>query len=231
MPQSAQRVLAFLALHDRPVHRGQVAGTLWPDTHERRAAASLRSALWRIRRLGHGTLVSSAKHLSLGPGVDVDVRAMVEAAHRLLGAGTANVPSGLSARSDDLDVFLLAASEWDELLPDWYDDWVLMERERLRQVRLHALEALGARLIEAGRAGRAVEIGLMAAAEEPLRESAHRLLIRAHLAEGNVSEAIRQYRSYRRLLWDELGVAPSAKLEELVPLFAEPVRAGDGARA
>src|SRR3954469_19580031 len=53
LPPSAQRVLAFVALHERPVGRAYVAGSLWLDAPEERAHASLRSALWRIHRRGH----------------------------------------------------------------------------------------------------------------------------------------------------------------------------------
>ena len=72
-----------------------------------------------------------------------------------------------------------------ELLPHWYDDWVVIERERFRQLRLHALDALCESLAAAGRYAAAVEAGRASVAAEPLRESAHRLLIQAHLAEGN----------------------------------------------
>jgi DNA-binding SARP family transcriptional activator len=102
------------------------------------------------------------------------------------------------------------------LLPDWYDDWVLMERERHRQLSLHALEALAEKLIAVAQHGRAIGVALAAVANEPLRESAHRILIRAHLAEGNVGEAVRQYRLYRRLLRRQLGLDPSPQMEALV---------------
>jgi DNA-binding SARP family transcriptional activator len=102
-----------------------------------------------------------------------------------------------------------------ELLPDWYDDWVLLERERYRQLSLHALEALADRLTGLARFGEAADAALAAIAGEPLRESGHRALIRVHLAEGNPSEALREYDRFRQML-DGLGLAPSPRLEELV---------------
>jgi DNA-binding SARP family transcriptional activator len=57
---------------------------------------------------------------------------------------------------------------------------------------------------------------LAAVACEPLRESTHRAVVRAHLAEGNPAEALRQYRSYRQLLNDELGLPPSRQFQELI---------------
>jgi DNA-binding SARP family transcriptional activator len=93
---------------------------------------------------------------------------------------------------------------------------VLIERERLRQLSLHALEALAARLLGAARIGEALETALAAVAMEPLRESAHRLLIEVHLAERNASEAIRQFRFCSHLFQTQLGIAPSPQLAALV---------------
>ena len=89
-----------------------------------------------------------------------------------------------------------------DLLPDWYDDWLMIERERLRQLRVHALEHLAERAVREGRFGHAIDCSLAAIAADPLRESAHRILIRAYLAEGNSSAGLRQYREYCRLAHD-----------------------------
>jgi DNA-binding SARP family transcriptional activator len=104
-----------------------------------------------------------------------------------------------------------------DILPDWYEeDWVVLHRERYHQLRLHALEAMCDRFTAARRYGEAVEAGLAAVRAEPLRESAHRTLVRAHLAEGNRFEANRQYHNCRRLLHAELGLEPSPGLRELI---------------
>jgi DNA-binding SARP family transcriptional activator len=104
-----------------------------------------------------------------------------------------------------------------EILPGWYDDCVITERERIRQRLLHALEALGRRFLERNRPADAAEAALNAIRIEPLRESAQRLLIDAHLAEGNVSEALRIYRAYAALLRAELGIAPGPALAAGLP--------------
>jgi DNA-binding SARP family transcriptional activator len=103
-----------------------------------------------------------------------------------------------------------------DVLVGWYEDWIDPERERFRQLRLHVLDQLGELLLRAHRYAEAVEVGLVALASDELRESAHRLLVRAHLCEGNLAEALRQYRSYSRLLAAEHGVRPSAAMEELM---------------
>jgi DNA-binding SARP family transcriptional activator len=177
----AQRVIALLALHGRPLLREHIAGILWPENSTGHAAASLRSALWRIQRLGGGDLVwTSRSHLGLAPHAGVDVVEVVGQAHRLLGSS-----DGL--RPEDLDYRPLTR----DLLPDWYEEWVAAERERFRQLRLHALEALCRRLTGLGMFGTAIQAGLAAVAGEPLRETGQRALIEAYLAEGNIAEAMR----------------------------------------
>jgi DNA-binding SARP family transcriptional activator len=204
LPMSAQRLVAFVALHNRPLLRPYVAGSLWLDTPDERAAANLRSALWRINRLSRPLLEAAGQQLRLRSDVRVDFRD----AERL---ALDEVHERCEGRSVDS-----VAPFTGDLLPDWYDDWVLIERERFRQLRLRALEALCERLVRAGRLGEALDAGLLSVAGEPLRESAHRALVRVHLADGNACEAIRQYRLCRRLLHDQLGIEPSERMCELV---------------
>ena len=205
LPFGAQRLLAFLALHDHPRPRAHVAGTLWPDVADRRAAANLRSTLWRIHRAGLALIVSTWNQLRLEPHVRVDLHEATALARRLQDPTGARID--LSEAADPLG---------GDLLPGWYDDWVVIERERFRQIRLHALERLSRLFAEGGRIVEAIEAGLMATAGEPLRESAHRVLIEVHLMEGNTSEAIRQFELFRRLLLRELNVDPSPEMMRLV---------------
>jgi DNA-binding SARP family transcriptional activator len=204
LPMSAQRVVAFVALHRRPLQRAYVAGSLWLDTPDERAQANLRSALWRLQRSDRRLIEANGSQLRLGAGAEVDLREAEALARRVLADG--------AAESLDLELSALDG----DLLPDWYDEWVLLERERFRQLRLRALDALCERLTRAGRLREALEAGHAAVAADPLRESAHRALVRVHLAEGNAAEAIRQYRLFRRLLRERLGIAPSTNMEELI---------------
>lgn len=111
-----------------------------------------------------------------------------------------------------------------DLLPDWYDDWVLLEAEDWRQLRLHALEALAGRLIALGCWGEAANAAGAAVRAEPLRESARAALIQAHLAVSNQSEAVREFTRYRTLLDAELGLAPTPRLHELLERLHSPPR-------
>jgi len=205
LPLVAQRLVAFLALQERPVRREYVAGRLWTDASETRAHGALRTTLWRIARIHGGLVWANGPHLALASHVSVDMHAAIAVARAVV--------DGTGPRDDHAR---RALSVEGDLLPDWYDEWVVFERERLRQLRLHALEILCEELTRGGRFAAAADTGLAAVAGDPLRESAHRVLIAAYLAEGNASDALRQFDIYRRHLADELGLAPSRRMRVLV---------------
>jgi DNA-binding SARP family transcriptional activator len=208
LPGSSERLLAFLSLRDRAVARTVVAGTLWPAVPEHRAHASLRSALARLDRVARRAVLVSPVNLSLADGVAVDVRDSQALAHRILDrdapASEADLgPAALRALSSDL-------------LPDRFDDWVVIEAEDWRQLRLRALEALVERLIADGRTRTAAEAARAAVAAEPLRESARAALIRVQLAERNRAAAVEEFVGYRALLHSELGLEPTPRLGRLI---------------
>jgi len=209
LPKPTERLVAFLALQRRPITRHRAAGVLWPDVPEERSLGSLRSALWRLRQTSTDVVDLREAKLSLGPATELDIEVLGNIWRDLLD------PAGVDAVGVDASLFGA------ELLPGWYDDWVVFERERLRQMSLHALEALSGRHTRAGRHADAVEAAWRAIALEPLRESAHGALIDAHLAESNICEAVRRFRDYARLLQREVGVAPSAALTARVTVAVE----------
>jgi DNA-binding SARP family transcriptional activator len=104
-----------------------------------------------------------------------------------------------------------------ELLPGWYEDWVVLEAESWRQLRLHALEASAGVLAGARRFGEAVCAAQAAVCADPLRESPHAALIRVHLSEGNQSEAVREFERYRERLGAALNLEPTPGLRALLP--------------
>ncbi|MEA2372323.1 MAG: hypothetical protein QOH12_2717 [Solirubrobacteraceae bacterium] len=217
LPLSAQRLIAFLALQQAPPLRLYVAGVLWPDTSEKRSYANLRAALCRARRPAPAIIEVRGATLRLAPGVTVDADVAARLATDLLEhTGTQPPVHGIRLLSADL-------------LPDWYDEWLDDERERVRHLRLHGLEALAELHIAGGEFGLAAEAGLTALHGDRLRDTAHRMVIRTFIAQGNPAQAIRQYRSYERLLRRELGLAPSTQMQELVgsvPEFAHALSAG-----
>jgi DNA-binding SARP family transcriptional activator len=201
---NAQRLFALLALRGACV-RSYLAGLLWPDCSDPHAHDNLRATLSRLHQRNLTRVLQSANGvLSLHADVQVDVRTLVSTASSVL--------DGTGRQVDRAATQVLGGND---LLLGWYDDWVLLDRERVRQLRLHALEALSTQLLAAGNAPAAVEAALAAVAVEPLRESAHRAVIRGHLAEGNRAEALRQFDRLRQLLRTELGVEPAPLAAEL----------------
>jgi DNA-binding SARP family transcriptional activator len=223
VPPGSRRLLAYLALHRGGVDRRAAAGVLWPSVADDRAAGNLRSALWRLQRGGCPLLVVEQSVLRLHDEVHVDLHAMEGWAGRVLDGGA--TPADLSVDPGTIaDV---------ELLPGWYDDWVLAAGARLRLRLLHALDALSRLLRQAGRPMAAVEAVHVAVLAEPLWESGQRALIEAHQAAGNWVAARRQYDTFRGLLRREIGVEPSAELTAVAtaprprpPVPREPGRAG-----
>ena len=209
VPVGCQRLMALLGLRGR-LSRTVAAGLLWPEVSDDRARACLRTALWRLRRIDVPLVDVRADALAPAESVDTDVRFLVGRSRTLI-----------ERPVDGPDLRALVEMSG-ELLPGWYEDWVVVERERLRLVRLGALETIGVELTRLGLHDRAVEVGLEAVRQDPLRESAYRVLIAAHLGQANVAEAVRCYRAFRTLLHDNLGIEPSPAVLEMIMRRSSP---------
>ncbi len=206
IPEGSKRLLVFAALHRGRIERRYAAGALWPAGDDIRAAGNLRSALWRLNGAGIQVLSADKHALALRDDVLVDVHIVSSWADRLIRG---------SATEEDLSIMPWGIDALD-LLPGWYEDWALVERERARQRLLHALEALSRVLVRSRRCAEAVEAAMIAVSADPLRESAQRALIEAHLAEGNLAEGRRSFEAYRAVLAHELGTEPGPELAAIV---------------
>ena len=146
-----ERLLAYLALRGVSP-RDAVAFRLWADHGEEHALACQRSTLWRLPKPDGAALVRTDNaRVRLADDVQVDV-----AHQRGQAAAWAEgepLPPGLTTRGFTADV-----------LPGWYDDWLILDRERHRQMRLHLLERMSTWLTGAGRYGEAIAAGLEAVA-------------------------------------------------------------------
>jgi two-component SAPR family response regulator len=138
LPPACQRLVAVLALKHRPVHRLWVCAILWPQRPTHRAAASLRSAMWRLRPVGaEPVLVVDAQYLALSPDVAVDWYEATDRMGRLLdGDETAAADPQWVA---DLLPLLRAG----DLLPGWTEKWAVRERVQYRTMRTAVLDIVG----------------------------------------------------------------------------------------
>jgi DNA-binding SARP family transcriptional activator len=204
VPANARRLLAYLAVTGPVQSRDTVAGRLWPRPGQMQARAFLRTALWRIRQLPAVVVQTDRATISLDQTVRTDLAESTALARDLC----EQAPDRLAGAAAELFA--------DDILPGWDEEWLELDRERHRQLRVHALEALSRQLTASGRYAAAIDVAYRAIGADALRESAYAVLIHAHLAEGNRAEASRQLGVYRRLLADELGLTPSRRLESLM---------------
>ncbi|MEP6650268.1 MAG: BTAD domain-containing putative transcriptional regulator [Lapillicoccus sp.] len=201
LPHSAARVVAYLAIQAHPLPRTAIAAAIWPDVDEGRSRANLRSTVSRIGVLAPLVLATTTT-LAMAQSVTVDVddlQAYVASTRQAdrVGAGP---PSGFDR----------------ELLPGWTEEWVDLERERVRQLELHLLDDIVTSSVHNGRHGDGVDAALRAIRLDPLRESSHAGLLRALLAGGNRAAAISHFRRVAATMRRELGLAPSGDLTALI---------------
>jgi DNA-binding SARP family transcriptional activator/tetratricopeptide (TPR) repeat protein len=188
-------VFAYLALAGRPVSRAELANTFWPDVLDQSARASLRSALWALRRQIGDRLVVDGEHVGLD-GVWVDVREFER----------------LAPGDPDAAVELCRG----ELLEEVEDEWAIAARERHRARVIELFESQAQAAEAAGELHHAIELTRLQVDRDPFDEQAHRRLITRLDAVGDRAAAIRAYRAFAERLRRELGVAPSATTRELV---------------
>jgi DNA-binding SARP family transcriptional activator len=190
------RLLAYLALQRADVGRPVLAAVLWPTAPHERALGNLRSALWRLPAGTRDAVTETGASLRLARHVHCDLERVL-------------------CEPPDLTDLLAWAWRY-ELLAGWYDDWVLDAREALQVQRAALLEDLAVASSSAGRSGDALMFATLSLAAQPLRESAQRALLRAHLDLGHDREAFALYREFGRMLLRDLGVAPSAETATLM---------------
>ncbi|MGZ4457563.1 MAG: AfsR/SARP family transcriptional regulator [Nocardioidaceae bacterium] len=199
-----QRLVALLALTGRRP-RAQVAGVLWPEAAETHAMASLRAAVWRTNHALDGLLAVNRSTIALDLDVACDVVDLVSCAERTV----------VDPHAVPFDTAVTRLRRGD-LLPGWYEDWVLFERERLKHLRMRAFESLAVAGLRSGCPHESVVAAREMTALEPLHETGQFLLLQALLAAGQSVEALRQYHSYARRVGQDLGTVPSPSVTDLV---------------
>jgi DNA-binding SARP family transcriptional activator len=205
----SQRLLVLLTLRNRTVSRSALAASLWPDVPGPRAAVTLRSALSRLDAVTRGAVFAESASLCLREDVRVDLHDAQRFAHALLDTDRAVDLTGVLASS-------MIATLSSDLLPDWFDEWIVEAGEDWRHLRAAALEALAIRLLDAGMHGEAAGAARAAIRADPLRETPHGILMRVHLADGDQSNAIAAFEGYRTTLRLALDLEPTAMLSGLL---------------
>ncbi len=209
----AQSLFAYLCFHPGVQHRREkLAGMLWPDSDESNARSNLRHALWRLGE-GVGKEVFVADKLSISIDSDVDVWVDVAAFEA-------------DSEDDTLESVLSAVQLYQgELLPGFYEDWVELERERLRAVYDRKIERLISLQLDAGRWAASIQWSERWIAQGHVPETAFRSLMIAYRALGDSAKIASTYDRCRTILRQELDVEPSA---ETTKLFVDLTHPGSG---
>lgn len=208
--RAGQSLLAYLLLTaGTPQRRERLAGLLWPDTSDENARHNLRTELWRIRKaLGsrddadHDYLLSEDLTIAFNPE-----------AQYWLDVNQLQRPTAPDGSLDDLLSQLTLYQG--ELLPGFYDDWIVLERERLQAVFERGMKRLLERLCEEQRWATVLEWSERWIALGQTPEPAYRALMAAYAALGDRAKAVATFERCRVVLDQDLGVEPSPETQSL----------------
>ncbi|MGN7254839.1 AfsR/SARP family transcriptional regulator [Arthrobacter sp. SAFR-023] len=204
VPTRQQRLITALAVKG-PRPRNYLAGLLWPEHSDGRAMESLRVSVHLVNRQMPGLLSANGAVLSLSEVVEVDLHRI---RWRILQLGEAGLNGNASACLHDL--------RQADLLPGWYEDWIVVEQARLRQDRLHAMVFIARESLARSEYEVALEASEAALELEPLYERAVGLQIQAEQLQGNTVSALRAFERYQALLKSDTGLAPSEAVRRLL---------------
>ncbi len=222
--RKAATLLGWLALHLQRTHSREVlAEMLWPEEEPEVVRDRFRQALAAVRRAlepsdlpNGGVVLADRADVRLNPeAVQTDVGRFEAALHAVTRA-----PSSSASR---LSALLEAISAYQgELMPGYYEDWILTERERLADRYRYALREAAGALAENGEIDRALDLARRAVESDPLQEETQTLLMRLYLQAGRRADALHQYRHLEQLLQAEIGQAPSPATRRLLEQILAP---------
>ncbi len=223
-------LFAYLVLNrDRQIGRDLLAGVFWPDMPDNQARRRLSQALWQIQTLfseaglAGSYLLPTPNAVRFNPASDywLDVEAFETATASLKEAGAG--PGGVRDPGELAGAVELYRGD---LLAGFYDDWLLMDQQRLRQIYYRALSHLATLHKSRGEFEDALVYARRLTLLEPLREDAHRDVMRLFQLAGRPNEALLQYEVCYSALADELGTEPETATTQLMESIASQRRAG-----
>jgi predicted ATPase/DNA-binding SARP family transcriptional activator len=222
---AARSLLAYLITYrDRHHTRDLLAGTFWPDLPDTVARRRLSRALWEIQRalrpaqdveLTHPVLLTQGDTIQFNPAFPLWLD--MEEFNKLVDWSPDQTTNVSVYQHIDLTVLHKAVELYrGDLLAGYYDEWLLVKRERLREMFLIALERLVMGYKSRGEYEQALVHARRLTVEDPWREDAHCEVMRLCHLLGRDTEALKQFEICRQILAEELGVEPSPEMESLV---------------
>jgi len=217
----ALALLAYLAVTKRPHSRESLAGLLWGEMPDAAAKANLRKILSVLREIAAPNIGIGRQEVSFNRDSNYWLDTEIFESKTLDPSPTSITP----AEMQDRDVKLLDEAVQlykGDFLEGFYvrdapafEEWVLPERERLRQKMLQALYRLAAFYTARGHYARGIDYTTRLLALEPWHEEVHQQMMLLLALSGQRSAALNQFEVCRRLLADELGVQPNRDTVDL----------------
>ncbi len=210
--RTVEALLVYLACQGRPLGREQLAELLWPERSQEQACANLRTAIHRLRQQLAPYLLVTRQQIALNP----DVGIALDVAHFEADLSAGRLVAATARYTGDfLDGFYLNGSPL-------FEQWVLLERERLRTLTISAYQQQIGRAAASNEVEKAIASAQRLLQLDPLHEPTHRQLMRLLAQNDQRSAALAQYDTCRRLLITELDVSP----DEATTALAEQIRTG-----
>lgn len=209
---AVEALLVYLACQGRPLGRDALAELLWPEHTSKQARTNLRVTIYRLRQQLGPYLLVTRQNVALNPAAIVELDANQFESHQVAGQ-----PAEATAlyRGDFLEGFYLDSSPA-------FEQWALLERERLRTLALAVYQQLIAQQAAVGHLDTAMESAQRLLQLDPLHEPTHRQLMRLLAHAGQRGAALAQYETCRHLLAAELDVPP----DETTTALYEQIRSG-----
>ncbi|MEZ4866272.1 MAG: BTAD domain-containing putative transcriptional regulator [Caldilineaceae bacterium] len=211
--RATEALLIYLACQGRPLSREVLAELFWPDRTQKQARANLRVALHRLRQKVAPYLVVTHHSVEINPDTAFALDFALFETH--LAAGRLSAALALYI-GDFLEGFYLDGSST-------FEQWALLERERLRTLAIAAYQQLISQTAAAGQLDSAIASAQRLLQLDPLHEPSHRQLIRLLAQTGQRSAAIAQYEICCHLLSSELALSP----DESTTNLAAQIRSGE----
>lgn len=205
-----QTLIAYIVLHrSAPVIREQLAFIFWPDTSESQARTNLRNLIHQLRQAFpfFSSCITFDSHI-LEWRNDTAFQLDIDAFRRCLIASPGQAPAK-EALEEAVQLYK------GDLYPACYEDWILPFREDLHHEFIGALDRLASLQEEAREYPQALHMARRLVLAEPLQPAANQRLMRLYTLIGDRPAALKAYRTYSRLLWDEVGAKPDTQIEEL----------------
>ena len=199
-----QSLLAYLILNAGTAYRREkLAGLLWPDSDESSGRQNLRQTLWRLgKAIGKDYFITDKISVSFNAQADYTLDVAVLQDEITERSSTDQLIAGVSVYSG-------------VLLPGFYDEWVLLEQERLQAIYEDRMQMLLERLVQEGRWRETREWAERWIAQGRVPEAAYRALMMAHAGLGDQAGVSAVYQRCVKALDEEVGVEPSTETQAL----------------